>query len=246
MVDSEQPQDRVRRSTLVVAANRPKHVAGAGRAGGDQILFDLADLDPADKDTARASVIDALESQDFGEMTVAVRVNAIGTMWAYRDIVDVVERVGEFVDTIVIPEVLAPGDVEFVDTLLDMIEQRLDLGHQIGIEAEIATPQALALLDDIALASDRLEALVLDEAGIVTALGLDATGTGDGFEIIRLQVAVAARAAELVAVIAPDVDGANPDAYRTAIERARALGYRGARCSHPSQVDVANRAFTDV
>jgi citrate lyase subunit beta/citryl-CoA lyase len=231
------------RSRLLVGADHETQIRRAGRAPADEIVLDLADLDPADKDTARASAIDALEATDYGDALVAVRVNPIGEMWAYRDIVDVVERVGEFVDAIVIPGVLAPGDVEFVDTLLGMIEQRLDLGHRIGIEAEIATPQALALLDEIALASERLEALVLDEAGIAATLGLDAAGAEAALGIVRVQVAVAARAAEVVAVLAPDVEGADPDAYRTVIERAEALGYDGARCTHPTQVDIANQVF---
>lgn len=85
-------------------------------------------------------------------------------MWAYRDIV---ERVGEFVDGIVVPQAGSPGDVERVDTLVGMIE----LDRRSDIHAAIATAQALALLDEIALASDRLDALVLDDAGLLAMVG---------------------------------------------------------------------------
>jgi citrate lyase beta subunit len=53
-----------------------------------------------------------------------------------------------------VPQVTSPSDIEFVDTLVGMVEQRIDLAHRIDIEAEIATAQGLALLDEIALASD--------------------------------------------------------------------------------------------
>jgi len=167
-------------------------------------------------------------------------------MWAYRDVVDVVERAGEFLDGIVVPRVMSPSDVEFVDTLVGMIERRIDLGHQIDIDAEIGTAQGLALLEEISLASDRVTALVLDEAGVLEALGAGDEAVTDHDDVlgpIRLQVLVAARAVGLQAVIAPAVDDDNKDAYRAALVRARAQGYDGARCTHPIQVALANEVF---
>jgi citrate lyase subunit beta/citryl-CoA lyase len=128
-----------------------------------------------------------------------------------------------------------------------MIEQRIDLGHRIDIEAEIGTAQGLALLDEIALASDRLTALVLDEAGVLAALGADpgaVTEHDDVLAPVRMQVLGAARAVGLQAVVAPAVDNDDIDAYRAAVVRARAQGYDGARCTHPAQVAVANEVFT--
>ncbi len=238
-----QPQERVRRSTLVVPADQPRLLAGAGRFGADQVLLDLAGTEPAQKDTARAAVIDALETTDYGDALIGLRINAIDDMWAYRDVVDVVERVGDFVDGIVIPRVSAPGDVEFVANLVRMIEQRIDLGHGIGIEAEIGSALGLSLLDEIALATDRLEAVVLDEAGVGSVLGARRDAFEAGAHAIRVRVLVTARAAGLDAIVAPDVAGDKPDAYRTAITQAVALGFDGARCAHPTQVDDANRTF---
>jgi len=167
-------------------------------------------------------------------------------MWAYRDLVDIVERAGEFLDGIVVPRVTAPSDVEFVDTLVGMIEQRIDLGHRIDIEAEIGTAQGLALLEEISLASDRLTTLVLDETGVLEALGADddtVTAGDDMLGPIRLRVLVAARAVGLNAIVAPAVDDDNKDAFRAVLVRARAQGYDGARCTHPVQVALANEVF---
>jgi citrate lyase subunit beta/citryl-CoA lyase len=247
-MDADSTPTRWLTSSLLVAGDEPKQVAGAGRFEAAQIVLDLADLDPSHKDIARAGITEALESNDYGAALVAVRVNPIDSMWAYRDIVDVVERAGEFIDGIVVPRVTTPGDIEFVDTLGGMIEQRIDLGHRIDIEAEIATAQGMALLDEIALASDRLDALVLDEAGVLAALGAEDGPMTDNDEVLaplRLQVLVTARAVGLHVVVAPAAGG-DTATYRATIERARTLGYDGARCTHPVQVNLANEVFASA
>ena len=242
VMTSDMPQYR---SSLHVPSDVVQQVRGARRFGADQVVLDLADLDPSHKDVARAGIAEALESNDYGEALLAVRVNPIDSKWAYRDVVDIVERAGDFIDGIVVPQVTSPSDIEFVDTLVGMIEQRIDLGHRIVIEAEIATAQALALLDEIALVSDRLDALVLDEAGLLAALGADGdpTTNDDVLTSLRLQVLVAARAVGLHAVVAPAVAGDDRSAYRATVERAGAVGYDGARCTHPAQVTLANEVF---
>jgi citrate lyase subunit beta/citryl-CoA lyase len=167
-------------------------------------------------------------------------------MWAYRDVVDVVERVGDFVDCITVPSVRSPGDVEFVDNLLRMIEERIDLAHAIGIEAQIDSAQGLTLVDEIAIAGDRLEALVFDAAGMAASLGSAVAAHGDAHDIlhtVRMTLLVAARTAGLQAVDAYDAQ-IRGDAYRAAVERSRALGYDGAWCRHPEQVAPANEAFS--
>jgi len=245
-MDEQQPAALPRPANLVVPGDCSTQVAGAGRFGATHVVFDLADVHPSRKDIARAGIAEALESNDYGEALVTVRVNPIDNMWAYRDIVDVVERAGEFLDGIAVPRVTSPSDVEFVDTLVGMIEQRIDLEHRIDIEAEIGTAQGLALLEEISLASDRLTALVLDETGVLEALGADDDAVTAGDDVlgpIRLRVLVAARAVGLHAVVAPAVDDDNKDAFRAALVRARAQGYDGARCTHPVQVALANEVF---
>lgn len=245
-----------RASSLVTAGDVTGQLRTAARTGARCVVLDLAGLPPDRRDTARAEVITALETVDYTESLVTVRVNPIATMWAYRDIVDVVERVGEFVDCIAVAETTSPGDIEFVDTLVGMIEQRIDLAHPIGIEAEIAGAAGLVLLDEVVVASDRLEAVVLDEAGVATALGApdpQASGVTAALAPHRLAVLTAARAAGLEAVLDPvvergDGDGehgrdAAADTYRARIADARALGYDGARCTHPTQVKAATAVF---
>ena len=239
------PIDRLRRCGLLVPANRPAQVAGAGRFPADELIFDLARAERDEKDTARATVADALEANDYGDHLVSVRINAIDSMWAYRDVIDIVERAGEFVDCIAVPDVLAPADVEFVDNLLRMIEERIGLEHSIGIVAQIDNPNALTLVNEIALASERVEALVFDSAVMGTELGTTAPGRnahGDPWRAVRMQVLVAARAADVQAIEAHAADG-DDGIFRSAVERSYGLGYDGVTCEHPAQISDANAVF---
>jgi citrate lyase subunit beta / citryl-CoA lyase len=101
-----------------------------------------------------------------------VRINAIDTRWAYRDVIEVVEAAGEHIDCIMIPKVQAPGEVEFVDNLLRMIEDTKGFDHRIGIEAQIENGPGLTLIDEIAHASDRLETLIFGPGDMAAAMGM--------------------------------------------------------------------------
>ena len=243
---NDEPPAQLRRSCLLVPANDPGQLKGAGRFPADELVLDLAGVDRSEKDTAREAIVQTLNAQTYGEPIVSVRVNPVDTMWTYRDVVDVVERAGDFVDCITMPGVRSPGDVEFVDHLLRMIEERIDLAHRIGVEAQIDNVHGLSLVDEIAIASDRLEALVFDAGGVAASLG-SAVGADDhgALHAVRTTVLVAARTADLQAI---DVSGARTrgDAYRTAVERSRELGYDGAWCTLPDQVAHANAVFSAV
>jgi citrate lyase beta subunit len=248
MMDHDESGPPLRRSCLLVAGNAPDELKGAGRFPADELIFDLADVARSEKDTARVAIIEALIGHAYGEPIVSVRVNPMDTMWAYRDVVDIVERAGELVDCITIPGVRTPADVEFVDALLRMIEERIDLAHNIAIEAQIGTAQGLTLVGDIVLASDRIEALILDTAGMADALGIAAASdlsTQDVLHPVRMTLLVAARTAGVRAVEAYG-DEIRNDAYRRAAKRSRTLGYDGAWCTHPDQVRAANEAFLAV
>ena len=89
------------------------------------MFLDLEDaVAPDDKEQARANVIDALGTHDWSGAAISVRINGLDTHWCYRDVVEVVEARGEVLDTLLVPKVGSPSDVEFVATLLDQIEQR--------------------------------------------------------------------------------------------------------------------------
>ena len=243
---------RPRRSCLSVPGSSPKMLSKAPSLPADEVFCDLEDsVAPGEKEAARGNVVEALRTNDWGDKTVVVRINAIDTRWAYRDLVEIVEAAGEHVDCIMIPKVQAPGEVEFVDTMLRMIEETQGFEHRIGIEAQIENGPGLTLIDDIAHASDRLETLIFGPGDMAAAMGMPSLTVGeiiddypgDHWHWIHMRILVAARTAGLQAIDGPYAKIRDLDGYREVANRTRILGYDGKWVLHPGQIDVANEVY---
>ncbi|HWH33031.1 MAG TPA: CoA ester lyase, partial [Egibacteraceae bacterium] len=215
--------------------------------------LDLEDsVAPNVKEEARGNVIEALRTNDWGNKTVVVRINAIDTRWAYRDILEVVEAAGEHIDCLMIPKVQSPGEVEFVDHMLRMIEETKGFEHRIGLEAQIENGPGLTLIDDIAFASDRLETLIFGPGDMAAALGMPsltvgesiADYPGDHWHWVLMRILVAARAAGLQAIDGPFAKIRDHDGYREIAKRSKSLGYDGKWVLHPDQITIANEVFS--
>jgi len=243
---------RPRRSCLSVPGSSPKMLGKAPSLPADEVFLDLEDsVAPNEKEAARGNVIEALNGSDWGNKTVVVRINAIDTRWAYRDVIDVVEAAGDNLDCVMIPKVQAPGEVEFVDHLLRMIEDTRGFDHRIGIEAQIENGPGLTLIDDIAFASDRLETLIFGPGDMAAALGMPSLTVGelnpeypgDYWHWVHMRILVAARTAGLQAIDGPYAKIRDLDGYREVAKRTKILGYDGKWVLHPGQVEIANEIY---
>ena len=124
---------RLTRSMLFVPAARPDMIAKAARSAADAVCLDLEDSVAADqKEASRAHIIQALQTLDFGRRVRLLRINALDTPFAYRDVIEVVEAAGRLLDLIMLPKVNAPRDVQFLDTLLTQIEAHAGIARPIG------------------------------------------------------------------------------------------------------------------
>lgn len=116
------PGGRVRRSCLAVPGSSDKMIAKAAGLEVDQVFLDLEDsVAPIAKAEARERVIDALAGQTWAAQTKVVRVNDVGTEWAYQDVVAVVEGAGAHLDCIMLPKVETAAQVAWLDLLLSQI-----------------------------------------------------------------------------------------------------------------------------
>jgi malyl-CoA/(S)-citramalyl-CoA lyase len=261
---------RLHRSELAVPGTNLRAIEKAPTLGSDVVFLDLEDaVAPDDKERARANVIEALGTQDWFGCTVSVRINGLDTHWCYRDVVDVVEARGEVLDTVLVPKVGAPSDVEFVATLLDQIEQRNGwVAGRIGIHILIETAAGMASVEAIAKARpDRLEAMVFGVADYAASVqarttnigganpdyavltdpdaeGARETHWGDQWHFGISRMVAACRANDLRPIDGPFGDYNDADGYRAAARRAAALGCEGKWAIHPSQVALANEVFT--
>ena len=244
---------RPRRSCLSVPGSSTKMLAKAPGLPADEVFMDLEDsVAPGAKEEARGNIIQALKEGDWTGKTVVVRVNGVSTRWCYRDVIDVVENAGQFLDCIMIPKVEDATDVTFVADLLRMIEDTIGLEKRTGLEIQIESATGITNIDAIAGASDRAETLIFGPADMSASLGLPTVTAGlpmpgypgDHWHFILSRILVAARHAGLQAIDGPYLVIKDLDGFREMALRARALGYDGKWALHPAQIDVLSEVFT--
>jgi len=247
--------DRARRSCLAVPGSSPRFLAKAPGLAADEVFLDLEDaVAPDAKEEARRNVVDALCSGDWTGKVRAVRINAVTTRWAYRDVIQVAEQAGQHLDVIVLPKVSGPPDVTWLDLLLSQVEQEMGYpAGQIGIEAQIEDARGLAAVDAIAAASPRLEALVFGPADFMASVGMRSLEIGsqppgyagaDAFHYPLMRMLVAARAHGLQAIDGPYAAIHDTDGLARAASSVAALGFDGKWVLHPGQIETVNAAFS--
>ncbi len=246
---------RLQRSELAVPGSSPKMFEKALNSNADYIFLDLEDaVSPNDKLTARENIIKALKEINWKEKgkTISVRINSLDTHYMYRDVVDIIEQVGDRVDTILIPKVGTNSDVYMVDCLLTQIENSKKIKNKIGLECLIETALGMSNIKEIAKSSDRLEALHFGVADYAASLrartivigGLNPDYPGDQWHHGLSQLVMTCRAYGLRAIDGPFGDFNDSDAYISSAKRAAAIGIEGKWAIHPSQIDLANKVFS--
>ncbi|MCC6314907.1 MAG: CoA ester lyase [Thermomicrobiales bacterium] len=240
---------------MICPASNPRMVAKAAASEADLAILDLEDaVAPAAKVAARAAIVAAFRDLDWGGKPRAYRINALDTPWCYRDLIEIVEPAAELVDRIIVPKVENAGDIAFVDRLLTQLERAAGRATPIAIEAQIESPTGLSAAREIAAASARVAALVFGPGDYAAAAGmpLTAIGTPDAWDAAYAghrwgyamhELLIAARSAGARAIDGPYADFRDLDGFRRTCGAARALGYDGKWCIHPSQIPVANSVF---
>lgn len=247
---------RLRRSIISVPANREKMVNKAFSIDADVIMLDLEDSVPVDqKEEARKRAVSTLMERDWKGKVRSCRINAMDTPFAYRDIIDIVEEAGEYIDTIVVPKVDDPAEIKAIDYLLTQIELRMGFKRQIGLEASIETASGMLRVGEIAFSSARIETLVFgvaDYSASLTMLSKGISGHGEQedfypghrFHFPLSRMAMAAKAAGLAAIDAPYGDYKDSEGLRRSCVLSAALGYDGKWVIHPDQIEIVNEIYS--
>jgi citrate lyase subunit beta/citryl-CoA lyase len=241
---------------LFVPATRWNMLEKASASPADAICLDLEDsVAPAEKPTARANAIRAMRELDYGQRTRILRINAIETAYAYRDLIEVVEAAGATLDLIMLPKTENPSHIQFVDTLLTQIEQAHGFTPgRIGIEAQIETARGCLHVAAIAAASPRLEALIYGPGDFAASARMplatigeadqhDALYPGHRWHYVMQSIVIAARAHGLRCMDGPYAAFRDTEGLERACQIARALGFDGKQCIHPAQLEIVNRTF---
>ncbi len=246
-----------RRSNLSVPGHLKKMHGKACESQADVVMLDLEDSVPVDmKAAAREQVIQSLRELNWETKTVTVRINALDTPFAYRDLLEVAEQAGHVIDAIVIPKVNHPGDVYFADRLLSGIEMSRETEALVGVEASIETAEGMMRAAEIAGASTRVKTLVFGIADYSASIGarlVSISGHGEKEEELypghRWNFALShmvmnAKAHGCQAIDAPYGNFKDLAGLRRSAVMASALGCDGKWAIHPSQIDIINEVFT--
>ena len=223
----------------------------------DGVFLDLEDaVAPDDKAGARGDVVRAMQELDWRGRIRLFRANALDTPYFYRDLIEVVEAAGDFLDAVMIPKVNRPEDLHAVSVLLIQLE--LATGLEVGkirLQAQIESAEGLTNADAIASTADRLEALHFGPGDFAATLRMplmsigvmdewDEAYPGHRFHYAMQRIVVAARAAGVRVLDGPVADYGGEDGLRKSCLLARSLGFDGKWCIHPVQIPVVNEAFS--
>ncbi len=221
------------RSLLFAPAVRPDLLRKMPRTGADAIVIDLEDATPHDaKDTGRVEMRSAVADL-AGQLPILVRVNDDTTPW-HDDDLDSLPTEG--LAGIVVPKI---ETIAGLDSLAARLTDRgLDMPVIGGVETALGVADARPLL-----AHDVVSAAYFGAEDFIADLGGVRTASNDEVAYARAQVALAGRLADVTVIDQIVADFTDDDRCRRECLQARAMGYGGKLCIHPSQVAIANEAF---
>jgi malyl-CoA/(S)-citramalyl-CoA lyase len=252
---------RLTRTYLAVPAHRARLVQNAAASVADAVFLDLEDaVPPAEKAGALEAAATALVTHDWGQKTVAVRLNAIDSPSIQSEIA----RLGGIrrLDAFIIPKAEAVADVTKIGRwIADAAGSRETPAE---MELLIETARGLIHVEALAVADRLVTALHLGVGDFAASIGARSVEIGaspsgykhlgsaadghpqiplDLFAYPMMRLLVAARAFGLRAIDGPC--GAFRDAVATAATAAKAaaMGYDGKQVIHPTQIEATRNAF---
>jgi citrate lyase subunit beta/citryl-CoA lyase len=232
----------LRRSALYVPGDSEKMLQKAAASEADLLLLNLEDgVALSHKKIARQNVAAALESINFGDREVIVRVNPADGEIGAEDLSEIVPRKP---DGICLPKVESPSEIEAVDRAILELEIRHGLEEgRTKLHAMIESAAGVIRSAGIAGASPRMASLIFGSADY--AADVQCKPGADRIELLlALQMLVlAARSAGIDAIDGPCFDLRNADLLASEAAQARRLGFTGKSALHPGQIAPINLAF---
>jgi citrate lyase subunit beta/citryl-CoA lyase len=145
---------------------------------------------------------------------------------------------------ITVPKVPDASFLRLLDETIGELEAERGLSvGAIRLIAMIETAEGLANVNEIASATPRLVAITVGPEDLAASLG--SKPTEDAMYVPNMQTLVAARRAGIIPLGFIGSIGlyGDKETYRGWIQRAATLGFEGAFCIHPNQVEICNQEF---
>ncbi|MGX9966248.1 HpcH/HpaI aldolase/citrate lyase family protein [Roseomonas sp. F4] len=227
------------RSLLFVPVLAERFVAKAHMRGADVIILDLEDsILPARKAEAREALAAVAAQVGQAGATICVRINRPLEL----AVPDIEAAIAAGATALMLPKVMGPEHVRLLAELAEAAEARHGRAPTRFL-AIVETAEALPRLPDIARADRRVVALGVGGEDLATEM--EAVPSADSLYVPAMMALIAARGAGIIPMGSLGAFAAfdNPEGYRTALRRSRALGFGCAACIHPAQVPVINEIY---
>jgi malyl-CoA/(S)-citramalyl-CoA lyase len=237
----------------------------------DVLVANLEDGVPmAEKEAARAGLVAVARDVDFGATQLWTRVNSLDSPWCLDDMQAAVGEAGESIDVIILPKVEGPEDIHYADRLLAQLEAKAGLSRPILLHAILETARGVANVEEICLASPRMQGLSLGPADLAANRRMKTTRVGGGHPdyLVRAdpdpeapdaprtthqqdlwhytlaRMVDACVTAGILPYYGPFGDIRDLVACGDQFRNAYLLGCVGAWTLHPDQIDVAKQVFS--
>lgn len=237
----------------------------------DVLLGNLEDAVQADrKEAARAGLVEVGRDLDLGATQLWTRVNALDSPWILDDLITLVTEIGHRLDVIMLPKVEGAEDIHYADRLLAQLEARAGLDRPILLHAILETARGVANVEQICLASPRMQGLSLGPADLAASRRMKTTRVGGGHpgylvradpegediaaprataqqDLWHYTIARMVDACGLAGILpyyGPFGDIKDVVACEDQFRNAYLLGCVGTWTLHPVQIEIAKRVFS--
>ena len=239
----------------------------------DVLLGNLEDAVKADnKLAAREGLVKIASETDFGPTQLWTRINSLDSPWVLDDLTTLVPAIGDKLDVIMVPKVQGAEDIHYIDRILAQLEAKAGLERPILVHAILETARGVAEVENIALASPRMQGISLGPADLAADRKMKTTRVGGGHPgyLVRedpkssddihdsgrrtfqqdlwhytiAKMVDACATAGIYPYYGPFGDITDVVAAEDQFRNAFLLGCVGTWSLHPKQIAIANRVFS--
>jgi len=194
-------------------------------------------------------------------------VNPLNSPWFLDDVTEIVTKAGDVFDVIILPKVEGPWDIHYADQLVAQLEAKAGVKRPILFHAILETGQGVALVEEIAMASPRMQGISLGPADLAANRAMKTTRVGGGHPMYKViedpvegreriaaqqdlwhytfgKMVDACVQAGIKPFYGPFGDIADLAACEQQFKNAFLMGCAGAWSLHPGQIEIAKRVFS--
>jgi malyl-CoA/(S)-citramalyl-CoA lyase len=147
----------------------------------DILLGNLEDAVAVDdKVAAREGLISVGTETDLGDTQLWTRINSLESPWVLDDLTELVTRMGDQLDVIMVPKVEGAQDIHYVDRLVAQLEAKAGVSKPILLHAILETAAGMTNVEEIAAASPRMQGISLGPADLAASRRMKTTRVGGG------------------------------------------------------------------